>query len=53
MEKKTLKESIAALEEKLFEAQQANDAKAVKSITLIISRFKRDAKKQNYAKEKK
>lgn len=53
MEKKTLKESIAALEEKLFEAQQANDTKAVKTITLMLNRFKRDALKPSYTMDKK
>ena len=53
MSKKTLKESIASLEEKLFEAKQANDSVAVKAIEKMLKRFKKDALKPSYTRDKK
>lgn len=53
MSKKTLKESIASLEEKLFEAKQANNHIQVKAIEKMIKRFKKDAMKPSYTRDKK
>ena len=53
MSKKTLKESIASLEEKLFEAKQANNQTQVKAIEKMLKRFKKDTLKPNYTRDKK